>query len=146
MKRKQLIILCCTIMLLTFGIVSFATALLTTDGVVVYAVKLQTSNETVGFNVDNMTLDFGIIPVGGMSKREFLFTDNFDWNETVFISVSGPAAAFVLLPSTTVRLTPHETQHFPVFARVQSNETINATYVGRLSIVYKRPISSLWGN
>lgn len=145
MKLFHLIILCCAVALLTFGIVTIGAVLLTTDAVKFYHVKLITSNETVGVDVDNVTLDFGVVPVRGSSRREFIFTNNFDWNETVFFGIRGPVARFVPLANQSITLLPHETQHMFVTAYVPYNETLNVAYEGTFSIVYKRTLSSLIG-
>ena len=144
MKLHQLILLCCAVVLLTFGVVSITATILTIDATKAYHVKLATSNETVGVVVDNTTLDFGIVPVMGTSRREFILTNNFDWNETVFFGIRGPVARFMSLKNQSLILGPQETQHVFVIAYVPANEILNATYEGTFSIVYKRPYSSLW--
>ncbi|MCD4666745.1 hypothetical protein K8R47_02970 [archaeon] len=136
MKKNNLIVLIVIIMLIVSLLVylsySFFNVILYRE----YLIDL-TVGSSLGFNVDNDAIHFGIIPKGGVGER-YIYVDNFDMEKVkVKIKIYGDLKNWVYVSDNNFYLNKGKVGNVTIYAFVPEDAEYG-DYGGKLRIILTR--------
>lgn len=152
-----LIILFLALIGLTFGTMYFTNFLVKSADKLFYKFELEktyktqvgiiepknNSNLLLGFTSDN--LEFGIIPLGSVSKRFLTLTNNNEENYKIILKVSGNISPMVKFNKNDFILAKDENMSVTVFLD-SSIGLVPGNYTGEIFVISSRPKFSFLNN
>ena len=137
MNQKQVIVLLVAALMLGAAVAVIAYSFFYIEGVKVYDMSIIVGDH-IGFDVDNMTLAFGMVMPGSSSSTRFIVLENWeDRPLKVEFRASGDIADWVSLGSQEMILQPSEIKKVPVSATAPPDAEFGE-YSGIIKIIFKR--------
>jgi len=136
MKKRTLVLLFFVCILIGISIAEFIYSFYVIVDTKVIPYEF-TVNKLIGINADK-GLYFGVVPPGGIGKREIYITNTFGFPVKVIVKISGEREEWISVDKRVFALKPFERLKLSFYCRIPLDAQLNETYSGVAKIILKR--------
>lgn len=91
------------------------------------------SDNSIGFDLNNTAITFGIVKIGGSSTRNIVLENTFDRDVRIIINSEGEISNYLSISENDFKLAPKETKNISFYVNVPLNTTLKK-YEGKIII------------